>query len=44
MYGVFYDMRMFFRVTILIFFQGFMGFSGDGNENETSPGSPRTRP
>lgn len=44
MYGVFYVMRMFFRVTILNFFRGFMGFSGNGKENETRPGSPRTRP
>lgn len=36
MYGVFYVMRMFFRVTILDFFRDFMGFSGDANENETS--------
>lgn len=34
MYGVFYVMRMFSRFTVLHFFRGFLGFSGNGNESE----------
>lgn len=44
MYGVFYVMRMFFRVTILNFFSGFYGvfWEREGERNETGKSENET--